>query len=529
VRGDNCKSALTIHGDTKHYSLLPHATPPKEIEIELTPNLETDPILIRAPYPAEGVFAFDVNDKKLKTDLTIQELIGSQVHLYSNKDFAEIFEIEIALLPITSRSPKYIFKIPVKNRSEIISLYSYKPQIIELLSLSDDLDASVRLKIGNKKAFSCNIKRFAELVQIDRQNNLIFFTTSLVAKHYLQKPIAIRIAEPEQKPIKLESKNFNGLELNHFQIPRKIETGGPWMIVPSKDAEIEFRPNFFMNEDFTGNSVSLLEAQSIQAAVKTYHPRQNPHVIDTYLNAMTEDFNHKGWGYIKTMWKEFGYLPFSTFAIWKALVINKKALTMSLFIMDMDSTFIQKLNIEFPILWEAIQLDVWAETVCHYKGFLLKIGLDDAFAETQTLSQFENFNQATGAIPDEVIQYLVKGTKLKVYPGLIVEAWFAQMLVDHSDSKWPSLLTNIMQKLSEEVTSLDFELPLPNMLRHQIPVALYPVLCAAISTGIINESAYNFNSPEFNFECKALRTFEPDWFTGMYCYCIAIFTKAQGQ
>lgn len=529
IHAEGCTIKKVSNHDGKEYLITPDSLPPKDINLEITPNLDSDPIFFTLPYPAEGVYAYDQDGVAIKSDTTIDRLIGSQLHLYSSKDYAQTFEIEIALAPIKTGSPKVVYKIPVNQKSKVISLYSYKQQILELMSLSEDIDAFVRLSVRLRQdMFVCNIRRFASSVILDRELKQISFDSSLLRKRDIHRPIAIRIAEPEQKEITFDSV-LKGVELNHFSIPSALETEGPWMIVPHVDAEVDFRPNFYIKTDYSDSLQIVEDPRSIQAAIRAFHPKSNPNVIRDFLKKMANDFNHKGWGYIKSLWSKYGYLPMSTFAVWKPLVGDEETLILSLFVLDMDTSFIHKVDTEFPIHWEMIKISTWKKAIHLYTGFLVAKGIDEKIASSITESQLEKFNSHLAIIPDDILKYIVTNQSVPLYPIQIVKTWFDELIQTHADSDWPADHIGVFKQISESVRAIHPDLKIDIYHKWQLPIATYPIACAAIACELIRKEDFIRFTPAFNFECKELRTFEPEWFSGLYCYAFAAIQAKKGE
>lgn len=529
VQAKDCDIQTTSESSVKKFKITPQNLPPKDVTLEVFPNLDSDPIYFTLPFPAEGVHAYDQHGQRLKTSTTIEQLMGSQLYLYSSKDFLQTFEIEIALAPISSRSPKAIFKIPVKDRAVVINLYSYKQQILELLSLSEDIDAFIRLTVRLRRdLFVCNIRRFATPVFIDHDHKQISFDHSLLKEADLQQPIALKIAEPEQQAVHFES-TVHGMELNYFMIPSKLETGGPWMIVPHPDAQVDFRPNFYMNNDSLNIQSFEETPKSIQGAVKAFHPKTNPDVINVFLEQMSLEMSHRGWGYIKSLWANYGYLPLSTFAVWKALVANEDALIVSLFVLDMDPNFIQKLDTEFPIHWEMFKLSAWRRAIIQYRVFLTSKGISDEIVDSVTYSQVDSLANALPAIPNEVFVSLMLDKKISQVPPQAIEIWLKDLIQSHAESDWPDKHLGVFQEIAELLKKSHPDLTVQTFHKWQLPVATYPIVCAAIACEVINKHDVIRFTPEFNFECKELRSFDLKWFNGVYCYAIAALQAKEGK
>lgn len=530
VQAKDCDIHTTSESAVKKFKIIPQNLPPKDVTLEIFPNLDSDPIYFTLPFPAEGVHAYDQHGQRLKTSTTIEQLMGSQLHLYSNKSFVQTFEIEIALVPISTRSPKAVFKVKVNDRAEVINLYSYKQQMLELLCLSEDIDASIRLTVRLRSdLFVCNIKRFASPVFIDYVHKQISFDPSLLKITDIQQPIALKINNPDQQAIVFES-SIQGMELNYFKIPSRLETDGPWMIVPHPDAQVDFRPSFYMNNDPLNIQYSDEGPTSIQGAIQAFNPKTSTNIINVFLEKMSLEINHRGWGYIKSLWANYGYLPLSTFAVWKALVANEDAIIVSLFVLDMDPNFIQKLDTEFPIHWEMFKLSAWRRAISQYRMFLTSKGISDELVNSVTSSQVDSLANAIPAIPNEVFTSLALNKKVPKPPSAeIINIWYEQLIQSHAESDWPDKHLGVFKEIGEFLIKSHPDLTIQTFHKWQLPAATYPILCAAIACEVINKNDFIRFTPEFNFECKELRSFDLEWFNGLYCYAIATLQAKEGK
>jgi hypothetical protein len=134
---------------SRRFLIEPNGLPPAKVTLLVQANLECDPIELTLPYPASGIYGYDSAGRSLDNELTINQLLGSEVFLYSHKAYVAKFKVEFLLLPISKNSPSYLSYISVADKPQILSLYSFKEKIIELLSLSDNLDAQVQISISD--------------------------------------------------------------------------------------------------------------------------------------------------------------------------------------------------------------------------------------------------------------------------------------------------------------------------------------------------------------------------------------------
>lgn len=522
--------AKTVHSkseNTRRFTITPNGLPPAKVTMQISANLLCDPIEIILPYPAEGIYGFDKDGNELPEQLTINQLLGSEVYLFSNQDYIERFSIEFALKPISRNSPTILSSISVSNKPKILSLYSFKEKIVSLLSLSDKLDAEVSIDIksrGYRKQFT--VKRFASVVKYDSVDQLYSLESNVLSNEVSLNLQAMKIAEPECKPVNLPRRMSGSFELDRFEVATEMAKGGPWLIIPENRSDIDFRPVFYLGDTFEVLGVNPIS--TMQTAVRAFHPVSNPMVIANMMEAMADDYHHSSWLYMRSLWDNFGYLPLSTFEVFKALTKNHKALTVILFKFEMNEEFIRRLDTEFPVLWELIPLDYWHSAKNDFISSLEKINIPADFILEQVNSMFDRLSNSLPSYPGEIIEHL-KGKKLTsrlplpLENKVLNEKWLQELAQDHAESNWP----NSKQKLIEEAMRLltDARAIVSPLHYRQTSVVYYPVIAAAIATKKVNFEDVFSTDQTITFAFKQMRDFEPVWFSSMYSYFVSYFTQ----
>lgn len=503
--------------------LSPKSEPPSSLTLEIQANLMEDPVYITLPFPVSGIYAFDNKGLSLKRELTIEQLLGAEVNLYSAKTFPEEVNIELILKPKHKSSPRYFSKVKVSDHTLSVSLYSFKEKIIELLSLSNNLDAEVELSInglGNKKLFS--IRRYMFQLKFDPVNGDVSITQGdSLLNNNLDGPKAMLIGEPERSAIELPQKEVGGISLGWYSVTDKILKAGPWMLVPNADSPNLFRPTFYKSLDDTLHSCE--EIKSVQAAVKCFNPRSQTNTIEDYITQMECDFSHPGWKYFLELWKGYSYLPLATFEAWKALVENTRLLTLALFRLEMNEDFIRALDTEFSILWELIPLEFWSNSVEIFRSSLLNLGLPRLMVEQRLSVLIDKFDSVIINVPGALID-LLKGKSLQSQlPVQIIELWKQDLIRQHSESDWPNGLKHIFEKEITEIAELKDLIKYPHF--RQCSVALYPVVAAAIASGSLAIQCLPLLESEVVFEIKKIKSFDASWFSSVYSFALSFYLK----
>jgi hypothetical protein len=512
----------------RRFIIKPSGLPPSKVTLILNVNLECEPIEITLPYPASGIYGYSADGKFLEKELTINQLLGSEVYLYSNKDFAVKFNLEFSLLPQRSNTPSIKYTISVGDKPQVINLYSFKEKIVELLSLSESLDAQVQINIVNSTySQKYTVRRFASNIRIDRQNDLVSFDSAPSFDDELI-PLAMRMAEPERKPIKLLPKMLGSIDIGCFELASEMKKEGPWLIIPSPNADVDFRPTFYPTD--TVFDLSDKEIKSLQTAIKVYHPFNSPNVISTFIEKMATDFTHPSWDYFRCLWDQFAYLPLSTFEAWKALIKSPRGLTMILFKFEMNEEFINRLETELPVLWELIPLENWLYAKNAFESLFSKIDVEKTFVDELIANMLERFSTAVPSFPSGVIEILKGNSSIQNFPlnqakTMINHIWLQDLLREQSDADWPTDLKYEIQQATNQLEELN---DLINIQQSwQSSVVFYPVVAAAISVGRLTFSDVFRSDSQTTFSLKRLRDFDSKWFSSIFNCCVSYLANSK--
>lgn len=524
---ENVQCEHSKQNQTHIYSLVVNDKPPSSIKLLFYANLASDPIEITVPFPAAGVFGFDSKGSELGSSLTVPQLLGSEVLLYSAKDFVETFTLSVSLKPIIRNSPRFEAKIKVGNRPVSVSLYSFKDRIMELFALSaleDGIDAEVEIEIRNGvNTKKYNVRKYITEIEIDTKHNIVSFNSNSGVDTYSEQPQTLRIAEPERHMQPLPAKKLGDVVLDRYELLPAMFKGDVWMVTPGRGNDLAFRPRLVS----LGNEVDNVEAREIdtlQSAVRAYHPVSNPDVIGKVIFEMGENIEHRSWGYLRTLWTETNYLPLSTFKVWHELAKDHRALTLALFVFEMNEEFIQKLDIELPIFWEMIKLEHWKLAIEQYKSFIGRF-LPDINIVTARLSElFSNLTGCVSSFPEPLAHYLVHGefeTVLEVAQAkvLVNQCWLQDLRRAHADSTWPDMLNISFLKAARACKVSEFMECEP----YQTSVVYYPAICAAIAVGMIRVEDYVRMDTNAIYEMKKLRDFDRDWFSAAFSYFVSAY------
>lgn len=501
--------------------------PPASIIISIRANILSDPILIEVPFPARGAIAYNRDGKLLASRLTVNDLLGSRLHLFSTQGIPANFQIEAVIKTMgqgNSKTPYFQWHYKVTDKPLEVSLYGLKGAILELLSLTDLLDGEVELCVkGPGKTLNFIINHYSTMLEHDRSTNTVFLRSTALSNAEGVKPVLMSLSDPDQKPFALVSHQTEGVANGEYELPSFIETDGPWLIVPDVTSEVAFRAKFF-----PGSRAETTddEVRCLQKAAKLFHPQHNPGVISDVLLQMSSDLTHSGWTYLRDTYKNYGHLPLSTFEVWRHLVRNPKALAVAVFAFDIDEKFISHIESEFAVFWEFISLEYWNHAASLMKDALKNIGLSDEILQPMIQKNIEKLGLTIPAFANSVVSYLINsGMQPRIpleYMLQTSEIWFQELLHQHSeDNQWPTEYGNELKQWCNNLQVLPCELKVN--VNFQTGVVYLPLFAAAMASGLI-PSVISDNLPkDAIFHLRKLRDFDREWFEPMYSGFINYF------
>lgn len=518
----------------REISISSEGLPPASIFLKVTAGLMAEPILIELPFPSRGAVAFDADGHELAHKLIIDDLIGSRLHLFSTSGHPAQFLIEAVNCSVREhchKKPYYRWSYKVSDKPVEVSLYGLKNTILELLSLTDNLDSAVELTItGPIRPMTFVISRYSAMIDYDRVANTILSNSRMLLSSEKVKPVLISLSAPEQKPFVLESKVSEGVSTGEFELPSFLENGGPWLVIPAKDSEVHFRAKFIPGQAPDRNDVDI---KTLQKASIHFHHELNNHVIDDVLTQMSEKWLHSGWQYLKDTYQNYAYLPLMTFEVWRHLLKNTRALAVALFRLDNAEVLIPHLERELPIFWEFIPLADWHYAIQLMRGTFKNANLPDDVIQQQIESRMKKIADAIPVLSAEISDFLLHNESFKPLPAVVMEtiiqiedkSWFQRLLQQHADDdRWPQ---EYGRELKQRCSDLNMPFQLKVNHAYQSGVVFLPAYAAAVATGVITVDEVNLLSADAIFHFRKLSDFDREWFDPMYRYFVAHFFKRQ--
>ena len=504
--------------------------PPANITLKVLANLESDPIYIELPFPVNGAVAYNATGDILDREVTIESLLGCRLYLFAQESKTVHYQLEATLKGTGANytdTPYYKWNYCVKDKPVDISLYSLKTSVEELMALKADIDVTVELRITNNRsgnALTIGIKKYATMLEHDKTYNTVYLPESHGTKADSIKPVLMRISEPERHLTFLQSKLSQGAVTGQFELPHNINQSGPWLVIPAKNSEVNFRAKFIVgtaNDTEIEHNVTL---KTLQKAVMAYHPIHNSQAIAAVIEMMAQDAGHSGWLYLKSLFDNFGHLPMPTFQVWNEVINNNQALCLACFHFECRPNFLSSIESSYPIFWEFIAIKDWL----HAKALMgswfgvnnLPCGLID-----KQLNKI--LNQLGDLIPSYAGDY-VNYLQTKIFPvvpssaimqSIIRDSWYQSLLQQHADDEhWPE---HFGYGLAKWINQQDaFALSIPTSHSYQNAVVYLPIFSACVAVGVIDKDSIFKTGSHAAFHLRKLRDFDSEWFEPLYRYAL---------
>ncbi|RLP54976.1 MAG: hypothetical protein D6160_06975 [Ketobacter sp.] len=512
---DGIELQLTVHG-----------APPPSVTIEIMPNLESDPIEVELPYPAAGVLAYDRDLNPLPRNLAVSELLGSRMYLFAFQGRTTSYHLELRLAGKRT-SARYEWNYRVAERPVEINLFNISEQIRNLLSMQEGIDQVVELRVyDGRKEEVFRIRRHSTELILDASRNCLSVSPLTRTNDRMPAPQIMLLSEPERKATHIGSRMTHGVATNEFELPQFVDKNGPWLILPSEDSELTFRPMFYSGEKIQPEHGS--EIKSLQKAVLAFDPKTWPDAFVPVLNAMANNSTHSGWQFLRSLYEQYAYLPLGTFEVWRALINHPKALAMALFKVEMDIKFLLRLESEFPIFWEFMTIQAILDAARHFEGSLLEKGIPQEIMLEVKRTIFSKLATGYQVYDVDVKEWLVSGKMPRLIPAVkmdeIVSNWYQELIRARSEDDWPDFgATALKRWYQQNVTPIS----LTSDMDYRNAVLYLPVFAAAVASGKASVANVFDTSSDAVFFLRQVRDFDPEWFLSIYRYCLLSYMQSE--
>ena len=495
---------------------------PQNVTLLIGPT--ADPVLLRLPFPYQGVRLLDVNGKPVSVKaLNMTELVGHRLQLSSGLPQGQLFYLQFELMCRERPRPKRVFALRVGQMPTVLNLFSYVADLQTMLAAVDEQDAYVHLTIETEQPLmQLDIRRYGG--QVLMEDAAAFHICGVESTNILDgvRPQAMLLSDPRQLPLQLIEKTSEGVGTGCFAIPRTMLTDGPWLIYPGKDSPIQFRPHLYLPACMS--VLTDVQVASLHHAARTFNPIHRPDVIEEQINAMASDFGHSGWQYLADLKRQYGHLPLSSFEAWKALARNPQALGLAVFRLEMDEAFCARIADELALMWETVPLPMWADAYQVFAEGIRLTGLPAELVDRLVKDRAIVLRYIVSGF-DYVGNYLGTGdcTELKRLPAeVILPMWYQDLRRLHAaNSDWPDVLGG---ELAAWVGARQLPQPVKSMslADYTDAVTYLPIFMAYVTAGKASVKDLGMPTASFKFAARWLADFDRHgWFNPVHALTVS--------
>lgn len=494
-------------------SLKAEGMPPSFVSLEIYPNLGAAPIEMTLPFPAKGCLVFDASGSPLDKNITLYDLLGSRAYLFGKDGEPTRFLLELHLRTISGPQAYHEWRYTVGEKPVELNLYSLREHIENLLSLESGIDQVVEMRIkGAGAVMSWQIRRYKYSLHYDYEKELLISHSTHYRSGQMPTPAILLLSEPERKATPLLSRMSEGVPVGEYELSSIVNKNGPWLVVPKPGEEMAFRPCFIR-----GNPSLLIDEsdiRSLQKATKLFNPQAEVNTITLVLNQMANEPAHSGWQFMRSLYDQFGYLPLATFEVWRALVQHPRALAMSLFKFEMSTDYLNRIENEFPILWEFFPIFEIKTAAERFKFYLSQKGAPEEAQATLLKGMFQKLGLVFPTYADEIEKWLNYGQLPPAIPEFFIREWYQELLREHSEARWPEYghkrLHSWMLSQNDAVIGINPDAD------YRYSVAWLPVFAAAVASGKATYETVFDRKPGAVFFLRQVRDFDSRWFKAIF-------------
>lgn len=490
---------------------------PAEINMRVTPSLAYDPIEVRLPFPYVGCMALDCNGKLLANDLSVDDLLGARLMLYGTPGHLGFsLTLSLAGYPGGQLYDRWTYRIGQHPLQ--INLHGLREKFVDLLSIDTNIDSEVRLEVeGGPAPLRRRVRLFgAEIRQVGAEELRItprYNPPNVEALPFTDviEPRLMLLHDPSVPSIPVEPIRSEGVKTGGFRLPQEVERDGPWLVVPSPGSTVSFRPFFVPGRP--DPEVDLEHVKSLQKAVQAFRPHFTESSFAGVIDAMSVNPRHGGWEFLSALYRNYGYLPLTTFEVWKALMQHQRALCMAMFKFEMDKTFVSRLERDFPLFFEMLPVQEFRSVTGDFHRFLLDQGVPDETTGIVLGRLLGNLEDTTVAYGEHLQQWLRTGVvDPRARQRMFLPALFEDVVRNRAEvERWPDYGAPILANWMSGQSGAPVGGLVPEVM-HRKSVAYLPAFVAAVALGQVRVDELFDNPEEALFQFRRIRDFDTTWF-----------------
>ncbi|WP_037375559.1 STY4851/ECs_5259 family protein [Sedimenticola selenatireducens] len=496
------------------------ADTPSHLLLDVSSSDRSEPVRLRLPYPYNGARLLGSDGMPLeRKDLILDELLGTQLLLVSDSTQGKRYFITLELVANTGQRPKRHYEIKIGQVPQVIDLFSYQPDMLQLMGAVSSQDAYIRLIVeSERRLLDMNIKRYRGRVYIDSIGILKVTTDRLDDDVLEARPVAMLVSNPQREPVRIPEAVSEGVGTGWHNIPAEMDRDGPWVIYPANDSPSKFRPHIYVPP---GDTIAPPDepVRTLHSAAKYFHPIHRPTMIDEVITEMVTDFDHSGWQYLSDLKQNYSHLPLSTFESWLSVSRNKEALAAVVFRLAADEVFCERLQDELAVIWDCIPITVWASANQRMRNWLMSKNISDEVLASVIESRKSVLKSITSGY-DCIDSYLEHGDArgCKSLPlEVFLPGWYQELRRTHESNRhWPT-------DLREDLTTWVHRQVLPDVLgslssvHFSDAVTYLPIFMAHVSAGKASIEELSHSKEYVKFAIKMISDFDREsWYRAVH-------------
>lgn len=433
---------------------------------------------VSAPFPIQGAFVVDdLNNPVNTTDiLSLEQIHYLQVHLRGKANRPWQIRIELMSRQDLPRIPDQVVKFrPVESdNAQVIRLYDLREQIRRLLSLSDNLDARVRIhfEYAGVAKKTITVARYSHALDCDQSKGWVTLEnasgevalTELLEKSELR---TVPLLDAEQASRKLTPVASSGTLVGSWDFEPEIKQPGLWLIYPSEHSLFKVRPIlWFVPERYAKPAP---EYQGLKAAMTLQNRAERLAALSLVFSELADNPQHKDWKYVQIFIDKFGHLPLASLDIWVAMIKVPKAIVCSFLCLEnFTDKIAHRLCEELPFEWILTSPHDWLSVIETLSAHTREQNneREERFLKNELEYRLEWIYERQPALHLSVKLALVKGlgiekvdndTRLLLrFPQIIADAFLNGLLIDDNSDAASFLRRATQSEISDIPTQLNF-------------------------------------------------------------------------
>lgn len=523
-------------------------SPPEWCELRLVWRSNPNEARVRIPFPAKGCRAFDGNGKQLADGalLPVQNVLGIRLVGFLGNSYTA--EVHISLHGGSASSTVSSVSRTVRanhgdHRIEI-RMIDYALEIQRMLAGADGLDAtvSIKLQVGSHSTllrfarYACELERLSSISSVGLPQSIL---ASLSLEEIQAVSIrALRMDAPGDEPIELAPYQSEGVVTGNWIFPEHSLSPGQWLIFPTSDASLIFRPMLWMVTS-PGNSQTeeAQPATGLLYALNISDTLLREQSLEESIRNLAGDFVHADWQIVEQIANNLGHLPLSTLDIWR--IFSRSVEGMAALAMRLSSWptgFVERFSTELPMMWEFNSLVAWCASMealrlqCNtwygseFGKDVFKSHLDrrvqDLTSANPALRVLLEIAKAkiTGDLTQEIV-IAQQGFMDSVFSDQLfggTESYLQQLLRNNAESKWP---VGFKGELDNARRSGVADYLCPTSHGYHDAVINVPLLLAVGAA--MNGATEWCREANAVRELRTIQTFAPEWFAEAFDLTVA--------